>query len=70
MRRPHPHAYAATCTKVDAHITIGTRVRYEDLPGQCPDLEKPSQPATQPALFTTPRATKVATTVQVGDRTP
>ncbi|MDT7816605.1 MAG: hypothetical protein QOJ42_6521 [Acidobacteriaceae bacterium] len=33
-------------------------------------LEKPSQPATQPALFTTPRATKVATTVQVGDGTP
>jgi hypothetical protein len=33
-------------------------------------LEKPSQPATQPALFTTPRATEVATTVQVGGGTP
>jgi hypothetical protein len=29
-------------------------------------LEKPSPPATQPALFTTPRAAKAATTIQVG----
>jgi hypothetical protein len=33
-------------------------------------LEKPSQPATQPALFINPRATKVATTVQVRGDTP
>jgi hypothetical protein len=33
-------------------------------------LEKPSQPATQPAVFTTPCATEVATTVQIVDGTP
>jgi hypothetical protein len=33
-------------------------------------LEKPSQPATPPALFTTPRTTKVATTLRVGDGIP
>lgn len=29
-------------------------------------LQRPSQPASQPALFTSPRANKVATTIQVG----
>ena len=46
-----------------------TLVRYEDLPGQCPNLGK-AVAAGHPALSTTPCATKVATTVQVRGRHP
>jgi hypothetical protein len=43
-----------------------TLVRYEDLPGQCPDVGKAVTAGHPTGAITTPRATKVVTTVQVG----